>query len=955
MPKITDNNEVKRQAYRGGEEALVLTPDNKLARVPFDTLRRDVLNYQTRNDLSGAGAPSNGEMVRVWNDPVFENNGFYGWNGTQWSKSLYSPEDWSTGKNILFDPINQYVTESTDMNDFDHFSDYQISVTDNPIVAVGKAITSVTNFGPPLSTVKRDFLLPLSVVGKRLNINVIATSETNCVLRVVYRDSDRNILEQKTEDYGAVFNTDMRIQFTVPTGAAIATIAVEPDPGGNATVSFWGAAVDGWSQVEEHPAWLDVISSKLIESKDDITKPRKKRIFDPVNQFAALGNFGDYSLINYGEIIEIEGIENPVAVNSQDGVSIFAVERLFPIALSGFESGQQIKIRISGYTSDGGDVRVYSRHTDVSLNSTLASETVESGDFSITKIITVPLDEGYITAGIIGAVGETLHIYSVFDSDIDDEPVPYEPELTAERLRTIIQTIAPKENVLQDAGVSDLQFSRALRSSLARGRQLMIASENLHPPTFFGVAVGAGYEISTSSVRTVTPDYKVNRLVLAWSNWATDNDGSQLPEIDGDAVMTVEAAIVIDGVRFADITFSGGSLSADIQPGESVFCDPISVPALINKEIEILTTRTVSVGDSHIGGYGVKYADYYSKYTNGVYYSSDSTEHDAIRNGGAMTTNASSQYGYFYGPSLMLTDGNDGRDVALLLGDSVGYGEHHFAHSFLTKPLVDYKVPYLSLCVPGTRPTNTDSRSPGEFRRRAELMDGCRTENGGLPVFDFIISEQGGNNSIGDDAQLLIDKLIEYWTFIRFEFQCPVYQTTYIPRMNGDPTYFGTDQATNISESLTDTEYTDRWGAGDYIKLLPDLIDGCIDIRPGYTEDSETSWPVFDFNGKITVAESSTNAKTIYMDAEPPVGSVLIFRPGTVDAEYHDGWVTQVQAHANGFEVELNYKLGTELNIDDDVKVTYSRDGVHLAGPYANEVGAEVVKQFLIDKKVING
>ena len=92
MPKITDNNDVKTQAYRGGEEALVLTPDNKLARVPFETLRSDTINYQTKADMDAAGAPANGQMAKVWNDPTEENNGEYGWNGAAWVATPYSYE-----------------------------------------------------------------------------------------------------------------------------------------------------------------------------------------------------------------------------------------------------------------------------------------------------------------------------------------------------------------------------------------------------------------------------------------------------------------------------------------------------------------------------------------------------------------------------------------------------------------------------------------------------------------------------------------------------------------------------------------------------------------------------------------------------------------------------------------------------------------------------------------------
>ena len=97
MPKITDNNEVKSQAYRGGEEALVLTPDNKLARVPFETLRSDTINYETKAEMDAAGAPANGQMAKVWNDPTGENNGEYGWNGSAWVASGYDMKSLTLG------------------------------------------------------------------------------------------------------------------------------------------------------------------------------------------------------------------------------------------------------------------------------------------------------------------------------------------------------------------------------------------------------------------------------------------------------------------------------------------------------------------------------------------------------------------------------------------------------------------------------------------------------------------------------------------------------------------------------------------------------------------------------------------------------------------------------------------------------------------------------------------
>lgn len=50
------------------------------------------LAFETKQEMIDAGAPPNGELAKVWNDPTTGNNGLYGYSGGVWVKSPYDPE-----------------------------------------------------------------------------------------------------------------------------------------------------------------------------------------------------------------------------------------------------------------------------------------------------------------------------------------------------------------------------------------------------------------------------------------------------------------------------------------------------------------------------------------------------------------------------------------------------------------------------------------------------------------------------------------------------------------------------------------------------------------------------------------------------------------------------------------------------------------------------------------------
>ncbi len=45
--------------------------------------------HETKQDMDSSGAPPDGQLAEVWNDSEPENNGIYGWDGSQWLLSSY--------------------------------------------------------------------------------------------------------------------------------------------------------------------------------------------------------------------------------------------------------------------------------------------------------------------------------------------------------------------------------------------------------------------------------------------------------------------------------------------------------------------------------------------------------------------------------------------------------------------------------------------------------------------------------------------------------------------------------------------------------------------------------------------------------------------------------------------------------------------------------------------------
>ncbi len=87
--------------------------------------------YETKSNLPST-PPSGIVLAEVWKDPVFDNNGLYGWTGSAWEKSIYDPVKLSK---VLDRQINSGLffsdTDDDGTTDIITLSDFLIDVEVN--------------------------------------------------------------------------------------------------------------------------------------------------------------------------------------------------------------------------------------------------------------------------------------------------------------------------------------------------------------------------------------------------------------------------------------------------------------------------------------------------------------------------------------------------------------------------------------------------------------------------------------------------------------------------------------------------------------------------------------------------------------------------------------------------------------------------------------------------------
>jgi len=469
----------------------------------------------------------------------------------------------------------------------------------------------------------------------------------------------------------------------------------------------------------------------------------------------------------------------------------------------------------------------------------------------------------------------------------------------------------------------------------------MLASHRIHPMTKLIPSHCKQACKSTSMVFTKTPDYPISKVKLAFSNWVTLATGVQKPEVDGTAPIKVKGAIFVNDVLFATLTFSGKNEVA-IAPGTDVWCDEVNVPQWLSQDVEIRTYCESQLGASR----PATYRNRSGQLKDTVIFDSNDARHTALLQG-QEKKQPSTYNSYFYGPSLMVSDGWDGRHVVLCVGDSIGFGDN-FGTSWLTDAIDDSKglrLPYANFCVQGTRPSGQSSLKAGAYRRKGALLKSINSNN--LTPFTCILSQMGVNDAWGSDGKKLLWKLEKWWAFLKEQWPgTPLIQTTYTPRAARDKLHYYTSHETQKKVTTTPPN-EDRWYVSEVIKTKPSPLDGFIDVREAWT-GSKTGylWRELPYIGQLT-SQLLAGSSTCILDKAPPIGAAIVFSVGSKQAELPYAVVTKVEG-TGPFKVALSNPVNQDHQTGSNVKTTMTGDGVHPFGAQANRYASIEVLKFKI-------
>lgn len=470
-----------------------------------------------------------------------------------------------------------------------------------------------------------------------------------------------------------------------------------------------------------------------------------------------------------------------------------------------------------------------------------------------------------------------------------------------------------------------------------------VSSHRIHPPTKVIPINDIEFCKSTSVVTTVTPEYPVTSIRIAFSNWATLTTGIQSPEVDGESELTVRATIIKNGKLFAKVTFSG-SISVSIPPGESVWSDEITVPSWISQDFEIRTFCQVSLDGVRPGGYR-KNNRY--EYHDGVHYGTSQIEHERILTGGKFANSTARGYEYYYGPSMVLANNWDGRPVILCIGDSIAYGDD-FACSWLTTAInssIGSRLPYFNISVQGIRPTGLSSLAKGQFKRKFELLKSAQVVTGSKSeVFTCIISELGVNDAWGNNGDLLLQKLRGYWLFLKDCWpDTKLIQTTFTPRAKKDLIYFNSSEERQLSTTTTPAD-ADRWYVSEIIKNKPYPLEGYIDLRKVWTGKVDGCFWREVWKGDFLLEDLLPGSEFCVLGSAPKLGALIVFSAGRSQEEVEFPYAEVIDVSGHGpFIVRFSSGCKKYHPKGRLVVQTMTRDGIHPEGVFPNFLATEEV------------
>lgn len=387
-----------------------------------------------------------------------------------------------------------------------------------------------------------------------------------------------------------------------------------------------------------------------------------------------------------------------------------------------------------------------------------------------------------------------------------------------------------------------------------------------------------------------SPDYPTIGWRFYFCNWMLRGSTTLTQELDGNAAIILQGAVlVVNGVRYP-LTFAGQA-GITLNPGDGVWSDPIGDALLIPPRTKgsVITCWQAQTSASAMMG------SFFPNAGLGEGFVLGSTTQAAYLTSGTVPYTAPASL-YAYGPTAAVAQGGDGREVVLLVGDSIatGTGEANFASDARnnrgwTARWLDstangaQRIPHAKLCVPsGACRQNTLA---SHFTRRAAMMVALPN----LP-FTRIVNQMGLNDATGS-ATTWRDRITVHAGLMKALWNVPLLQLGFTPYTTADTSRFTTAAGQSyFANHDWPSGFTQQ--AQALLAALPTNIDRFLfigdvfDGRQSLGAAAEGKWRS-DFSAINTTLSAATlaNATSIVVRGPVALGTALAINAGNATAE----------------------------------------------------------------------
>lgn len=358
--------------------------------------------FELKSEMIAAGAPSNSELAEVWNDPVYENNGVYGWDGSAWVRSSFDAADLAPSPNILFSPFFEFFEKyGSSIDDVLYitgngsFSDSVVSPYYRKVLKIPSENTGVID--------RRVYIDQLGVkAGDRLRIRFIANFEnTNGQFYAYCRDSTGTVIGQAAKISESSGLSDEVVTIVVPDETTRIDLRVF-NPVNAGSVEFIASAI----AVGTGTPTLSVyeIPDSLADYVFRLSSPPQFNACpDPVfNSWAAGINTLDGINIMPSTVTPVIFSGNPFTGYAALIDGIGSVDKKIPKSALPVRLGDTITIIVGVYASESVKLGAYWRDSENSVIGSISQVTQEfdsAGEYQEIAI-TRPVDSAVMSDAV---------------------------------------------------------------------------------------------------------------------------------------------------------------------------------------------------------------------------------------------------------------------------------------------------------------------------------------------------------------------------------------------------------------------------------------------------------------------------------------------------------------------------------------------------------------------------